>query len=150
MSAQYVHANALILGGTGVLLRGPSGSGKSALTLALISRYQSQGDFARLVGDDRVSVEALNGRLVARPHPAIAGVIEIRGHGLSRFDYEAACVLNAIVDLCAPDDPPARLPQEAEKHAALHGIVLPRLCTPDCGDVSVARIIFFIQSIATI
>ncbi|BDV35813.1 HPr kinase/phosphorylase [Methylocystis iwaonis] len=150
MSAQYVHANALVLGETGVLLRGPSGSGKSALTLALISRYQSQGDFARLVGDDRVRLEALNGRLIARPHPAIAGVIEIRGHGLSRIDYEAACVLNAIVDLCAPDDPPARLPQEAEKYAALHGIVLPRLCTPDCGDVSVARIIFFIQSIATI
>lgn len=148
--AQYVHANALVLGDKGVLLRGPSGSGKSALTLALISRYQSQGEFARLVGDDRVRVEALNGRLVARPHPAIAGVIEIRGHGLSRIGYEPACVLHAIVDLCAPDDPPARLPQEAEKYAALHGIVLPRLCTPDCGDVSVARIIFFIQSIATI
>lgn len=150
MSAQFVHANALVLGEKGVLLRGPSGSGKSALTLALISRYRSQGDFARLVGDDRVRVEASNGRLVARPHPAIAGVLEIRSHGLSRIDYEPACVLHAIVDLCAPDDPPVRLPQEAEKYAALHGIVLPRLCTPDCGDVTVARIIFFIQSIATI
>ncbi|KAF2988822.1 HPr kinase/phosphatase C-terminal domain-containing protein [Methylocystis sp. MJC1] len=148
--APYIHANALVLGDKGVLLRGPSGSGKSALTLALISRYQSQGEFARLVGDDRVRVEALNGRLIARPHPAIAGMIEIRGHGLSRVETEAACVLRAIVDIRTPDDPPSRLPDAAEKSASLHAIALPRLCTEGCSDVSVARIIFFIQSIATI
>jgi HPr kinase/phosphorylase len=148
--AAYLHANALVVGETGLLLRGPSGSGKSALTLALISRCQSQGEFASLVGDDRVSLEASHGRLVARPHPAIAGMIELRGFGLTRMDYEPACVLHAIVDISAPGVPPSRMPLEEDKTETLQGIVLPRLCVEACSEVSVARIIFFIQSIATI
>ncbi|HEY8163170.1 MAG TPA: HPr kinase/phosphatase C-terminal domain-containing protein [Methylocystis sp.] len=146
----YHHANALVLGEKGVLLRGPSGSGKSAFTLALISRCQSRGDFARLVADDRVSLEGANGRLVARPHPAISGAMELRGLGLMRMEYEPACVLHAIVDICPPGARPARMPEETEKSEVLLGIGLPRLCVEACCEVSVARIIFFIQSIATI
>jgi HPr kinase/phosphorylase len=143
----YLHANALVLGEKGLLLRGPSGAGKSALTLALISRFEAQGDFGRLVGDDRVAVEALHGRVVARPHPAIEGMIEIRGLGVSRIAFEAACVLHAIVDICGA---PSRHPESAEKSASICKIALPRLAVADCSDVSVARIIFFLQRITTI
>jgi len=146
----YLHANALVLGEKGLLLRGPSRSGKSALTLALISRFQSQGDFARLVGDDRVGVEARNGRLVARPHPAIAGMIEVRGLGVMRVDFEAACALHAIVDIRAAGEWPSRYPEDDEKTASLCGVVLPRLAAEGCSDASVARIIFFLQGIKTI
>jgi HPr kinase/phosphorylase len=148
--ADYIHANALVLGEQGLLLRGPSGSGKSALSLALIAHYAARGDFARLVGDDRVSIAASGGRLVARPHPAIAGMIEVRGLGLPRVDFEAACVLHAVIDIRGSGAKPARLPEEAEKSVALHGIVLPCLGIEACGEVSVARIAFFLQLIATI
>lgn len=148
--AFYLHANALLLGEKGLLLRGPSGAGKSALTLALISRFQAQGDFARLVGDDRVGVEASHGRLVARPHPAIAGLLEIRGLGLARVAFEAACVLHAIVDICGAEETPPRHPEAHEKIASICGIALPRLAAKDCSDVSVARIAFFLQEITTI
>lgn len=145
----YIHGNALALGEKGLLLRGPSGAGKSALTLALIARFEAQGDFARLVADDRVRLEALGGRLVARPHPAIAGVIEIRGAGLLRLPYESCCMLRGVIDVAAPGANPPRLPEEAEKSVTLKGIALPRLQVRGCDDVSVARIGFFVQSIMT-
>ena len=59
--AASVHASAVLVGDRAVLIRGPSGSGKSALAYALI-RAAEIGGFARLVGDDRVHVEAANGR----------------------------------------------------------------------------------------
>jgi HPr kinase/phosphorylase len=145
----YLHANALVLGEKGLLLRGPSGAGKSALTLALISRFEARRDFARLVGDDRVAVEALHGRLVARPHPAIEGMIEVRGLGVTRIAFEPACVLHAIVDICEAQEAPSRYPEPKEKSALICKIALPRLAVADCSDVSVARIIFFLQQITT-
>lgn len=148
--AGYIHANALALGEKGLLLRGASGSGKSALTLSLIARFQAQGDFARLVGDDRVRIEARGGRLIARPHPAIAGMIEIRGLGLAPLPFEKACVLRAIVDIAEPGAPPPRLPQETENTAILKGIALPRLHVQGCDEASLSRIIFLVQSIKTI
>ena len=150
MTAGYIHANALALGEKGLLLRGTSGAGKSALSLALISRFEDRGEFARLIGDDRVCVEPHGGRLVARPHPATAGLIEARGAGLLRLPFEPACVLTAIVDLLAPGQLPPRYPEETEKNAVLQGVVLPRFVTEGCGEASVARIIAFIQSITTI
>ncbi|GLI94602.1 HPr kinase/phosphorylase [Methylocystis echinoides] len=146
----YIHANAVALGEKGLLLRGPSGAGKSALTLALLARFESRGDFARLVADDRVRLEAVGGRLIAEPHPAIAGVIEIRGAGLLRLPYERRCTLQGVIEVAAPGTSPPRLPEESEKTVTLKGIALPRLQVRGCDDVSVARIGFFIQSIMTI
>lgn len=146
---EYIHANALVLGETGLLLLGPSGAGKSALSLALIQRYEARGDFARLVGDDRIALAPVNGRLIARPHPAIAGKLEIRGLGLMRVPHEAACALAAVVEICPPGAPPPRLPDNGQDSATLHGIALPRLFIPDASDISVARIVFFLQMITT-
>ncbi len=146
----YSHGSVVALGEKGLLLRGPSGAGKSALTLALLARFETLGDFARLVADDRVRLDALGGRLVASPHPAIAGVLEIRGAGLLRLPYENCCILQGVVDVAAPGTSPPRLPEEAEKTVTLKGVALPRLQTRGCDDVSVARIGFFVQSIMTI
>lgn len=146
----YLHANALVVGEKGLLLRGPSGAGKSALTLALVSRFTAQGDFARLVGDDRVGVEPRHGRLVARPHPSIAGMIEARGLGVTRIAFEAACVLHAVIDLCGAEETPPRCPEIQDETAEICGIVLPRLAAKGCGDASVAQICLFLQQITTI
>ncbi len=82
------HATALLVGASGLLLRGPPGSGKSGLALRLIDAAQGRGLFARLIGDDRVLLESCNGRLIARPHEAIAGAIELRALGIVRLPYE--------------------------------------------------------------
>ncbi len=146
----YLHANAVALGEWGLLLRGPSGAGKSALSLALIARFAAKGAFARLVGDDRVRVEAHDGRLVARPHPSIEGLIEIRGLGLVSAPFERACRLHAVVDIASPGETPPRRPEDAQKNVFLRDIALPRLAVQGCDDVSLARIVFFLQGVNTI
>ena len=60
-----------------VLLRGPSGSGKSDLALRLMERGW------RLVGDDYVEAWASGAGLFAAPASRLAGVIEARGVGLT-------------------------------------------------------------------
>ena len=76
MSAVPHQATCVAIGGRGVLIEGPPGSGKSSLALALIDRG------AMLVGDDGVTLEAVAGRLRASPHPNIPGKLEVRNVGL--------------------------------------------------------------------
>lgn len=82
-----------------MLIRGASGAGKSSLALALLDRAAAGGRFAALVADDRVRLAAVNGRLLARPHPAIAGRVEVRGHGIVAAPPLPACVVRLVVDL---------------------------------------------------
>lgn len=116
-----IHATALILGHCGIVIRGPSGSGKSRLALSLL---QSAG-FARLVGDDRIHLEAVHGRLLMRPAPALAGLIEIRGLGVVRVPFEPVAVAQVAVDLDAADA--VRLPDPAALAVAIAGVRLARL-----------------------
>lgn len=115
-----LHATCLVIGEAGVLLRGPSGAGKSTLARRLISAALRGGRYASLVGDDRVRLEAVAGRLIARPHPAIAGRLEVRGVGLTRVVHEPGAVVRLIVD-CGTE-PLDRLPPETALWAELDGV----------------------------
>jgi serine kinase of HPr protein (carbohydrate metabolism regulator) len=121
-----IHATAVLVGARAVLIRGPAGSGKSSLAFALI-RAGDDGavPFARLVGDDRVHVEAAHGRLLARPAQTILGLIEIRGLGIRRVPYEAIAAVGLVVDLGADDA--ERLPAPESTVAEIAGVALPRL-----------------------
>ena len=59
--------------------------------------------FARLVADDRAHVEAVHGRLLVRPAPALAGLIEVRGLGIRRVPHEPLAVVGLVVELGQPD-----------------------------------------------
>src|SRR5262249_13386596 len=65
-----VHGTTVALQGEGVLLRGPSGSGKSDLALRLIDGG------ARLVADDQTEIERTPNGLMACSPATIAGKIE--------------------------------------------------------------------------
>jgi HPr kinase/phosphorylase len=125
MSEPTIHASAVLVGARAVLIRGPAGSGKSRLALALIQAGGSALPFTRLVGDDRVHVEAAQGRLTVRPAEALAGLIEVRGLGIRRLPYEPIAVLGLIVDLAAADA--ERLPARETAVTEISGIALPRL-----------------------
>ena len=119
-----VHASAVLAGARAVLIRGAAGAGKSRLALALIAAAQiGLLRFARLVGDDRVHLEPSHGRLLVRPAPTLAGMIEVRGIGIRRLGHEAVAVVGLVVDLAADDA--ERLP--ADGNTAIEGIALPRL-----------------------
>ncbi len=121
-----VHASAVLTGERAVLIRGPAGSGKSRLVLALLQAAQAGLlPFARLVADDRVLLEAADGRLLARPPAALAGLLEVRGLGIRRMPYEPVAVIGLVVDLAAPDA--ERLPPPQSRRTELGGVMLPRL-----------------------
>ncbi len=83
-----VHASAVQVGRRAVLIRGPSGSGKSRLAFELILAGRSrQLPPAVLVGDDRVRLDTGAGQLLVRPVETLAGLIEIRGLGIRRCDF---------------------------------------------------------------
>ena len=108
-------ATCVAIGSRGVLIEGPSGSGKSALALALIDRG------AQLVGDDGVMLQPLEGRLLAQPHPRTRGLLEIRNIGLVRFDVCERVTISLLVSL--DENAPRFI--EAAQVAEREGIVLP-------------------------
>jgi len=124
-----VHASAVLVGARAVLIRGPSGSGKSRLALELIESARSGSPlFARLVGDDRVHLQAAGGRLLVRPADTLAGLIEVRGLGILRLPHEPSAVVGLVVDLAAAAE---RLPDAQERRVALEGVSLPRLAVAE-------------------
>ena len=126
MTSPTIHASAVLVGARAVLIRGPSGSGKSRLASALLqAAEQGALPFARLVADDRAHVEAAHGRLLVRPAPALAGLIEVHGIGIRRVPHEPLAVAGLLVELGPADT--ARLPDKASQHAEIEGLTLPRL-----------------------
>jgi serine kinase of HPr protein (carbohydrate metabolism regulator) len=124
--ASTVHASAVLVGTGAVLIRGPSGSGKSRLALDLIEAGRAGAlRFVRLVADDRVYLEPAGGRLLARPAESLAGLIEVRDVGVLRVAYEPIAVVGLVVDLAAADAD--RLPDVAQRRTTVEGIELPRL-----------------------
>lgn len=92
-----VHATGIILGDRGVMITGPSGSGKSTLALALMTLARQRGLFARLIADDRLDLVVRPPRLIAAAPAAIAGLIEVRGHGPRKAGFEPRCVIDLVV-----------------------------------------------------
>jgi len=121
-----LHATAVIYGESGVLILGPSGSGKSALALALMARARATGAFSALIGDDRIFIRKAHGRLIARGLTNMAGVIERRATGLIRVRYEPATVVRLIVELCDRGRRWPRMPDE-DNRLVVGEARLPRL-----------------------
>jgi serine kinase of HPr protein (carbohydrate metabolism regulator) len=90
-----MHGTCVVVAGAGVLLRGPSGGGKSDLALRLIDAG------ARLVADDYVEIAREGDLLSAKAPSTIAGLIEVRGLGIVKLDSLATAHLDLIVDLVA-------------------------------------------------
>jgi len=99
MTAPSIHANALLVQGVGILIRGASKAGKSTLTVALIHEAQARGLSAILVEDDRIFLQAQNGQLIASGHPAIRGQLHVRDFGIVDMPSVASAPVQLVVDL---------------------------------------------------
>jgi HPr kinase/phosphorylase len=113
-----VYGTAVALGGDGILMRGPSGSGKSDLALRLID------EGARLVADDVTELYRLGAELRMSAPATIAGRLEVRGLGLLSVPCVASAVLRLVVDL-VPEEAIERLPEP--RHCDFDGFAVPLL-----------------------
>ncbi|BCP55890.1 HPr kinase [Kaistia sp. 32K] len=125
-AAATIHAGAVWVDGAGVLVRGPSGSGKSSLLLALLLADREQN---RLIADDRVLLAVRAGRLEARAPAALAGLLEIRGQGIVAVPHIDAAPIELVVDI-EPAERCPRLPEPADLRTEIEGLTLRRLAVP--------------------
>jgi HPr kinase/phosphorylase len=111
-----LHATCIAIDGHGILLRGPSGSGKSDLALRAID----QG--ARLVADDRVVLTRRGESVIASAPSSLHGLIEIRGLGIMRMDAAAEAQVAFVADMADPGSI-ERLPER--RLCEIEGAALP-------------------------
>lgn len=124
-----IHATAILIGMSGLLIRGPSGSGKSSLAHALVADARAGGRLGCFVADDRVVLMRRGGRLVARAPGTLAGLAELHGWGILPVEHEPAALVTLVVDLVAPEAV-ARMPEPRSTEVVIDGVPLPRQAVP--------------------
>lgn len=115
LSSESVHASTVATEGRAVLITGPSGSGKSDLTLRLLDRGFT------LVSDDQTIVKRQGDQLIASAPPNIVGKLEIRGIGIVDMDMVNDVPVALLVELTSEIQ---RLPDDSRERPIL-GIPLP-------------------------
>jgi len=122
--APTIHATAVKIDQYAVVLRGPSGVGKSDLALRLIDAG------AQLISDDQTNLFIENNILCAGPAKNLLGLIEIRGLGILSFDPAPPSAVGCIIDLISgprPDKEKNRLPPPQTTSLLGHTISLVEL-----------------------
>lgn len=134
-----VHATCVLWRSRGLLLRGRSGSGKSALALRLLDA----GGW--LVADDLVRVRAADGRLLAEA-PRPRGHLEVRGLGLFRLVTLPGCRLHLAVRVRAGEG--ERLPEPAT--VSICGLRLPEVTIDPGSPTALARLEMALFAVRTL
>ncbi|MGE0092960.1 MAG: HPr kinase/phosphorylase [Alphaproteobacteria bacterium] len=135
--SRQIHATSVAIGGMAVLLRGPSGSGKSDLALRLIQTG------AVLVADDRCDLSVVHGRLFVSAPPAIRGLLEVRGLGVIAMPHRAKAPVSLVVDLVMPRAV-ERLP--AARRCRLATVTLPLLRLAPFEASAAAKVVLAVRS----
>lgn len=88
-----IHATAVSLQGCGLLIKGPSGSGKSDLALRLL---RVGGE---LIADDQVILKAEEGHLIASAPHNLRGLCEVRGLGIINLKFKGEHPIDYVIHL---------------------------------------------------
>lgn len=135
------HATVVEIDRRGVLIRGPSGSGKTSLAIELLFRCRACDIASTLVADDYVFLATDNesGELVATAPERIAGLIELRGFGVTRVG-EARHKPQTRLALAVSLVPAAEAERVADpdRRARFEGVSVPELVLSERQPVSAA------------
>ena len=99
-----IHGSCVEIDGVGVLIRGPSGSGKSDLAF----RLNDMG--AHLVADDQSKLTVTGDEIHVSAPATISEKMEVRGIGIIHLDVVPEVRLGLIIDLVDRESVP-RLPE---------------------------------------
>ncbi|HUZ72181.1 MAG TPA: HPr kinase/phosphatase C-terminal domain-containing protein [Stellaceae bacterium] len=134
-----VHGTSVALDAGGVLLRGPSGSGKSDLALRLVDAG------ARLVADDQTELHRIGDALDLRAPFALKGLIEVRGLGIVRVPAADRARLRLVVDLVG-EDVIERMPEP--RFVTLEGLSFPLLALAPFAASAAAKLRLALRALA--
>ena len=112
---QRLHGTSVELSGQGILILGPSGSGKSSLARDLIVLG------AKLVADDQTVLTQDGPTITLSRPPSLPTGLELRGIGIVACPCVASAPLRMIVDLAETEQD--RIPPEREY--AVFGVKVP-------------------------
>ena len=115
LSSETVHASTVALAGRAILILGPSGSGKSDLSLRLIDRGFT------LVSDDQTLLRRADGVLIASSPATIRGKMEVRGIGIVEMDWVDDVPIALAIELAGDIE---RMPDDSRQRQFL-GIGVP-------------------------
>ena len=101
----------------GVLIEGPSESGKSDLALRVLNLG------FRIVADDRVALFVAKGRLFGRAPAPLTGLLEVRGLGITWFDPVPFADVSLVVS-CIKSGDAERLPRK-KRSILIAGVRIP-------------------------
>ncbi len=132
------HCCVVEIGGAGVMIEGPSGAGKTSLALGLVDAAARRGIAAHFVADDQALVERRGDSLAASVPHAIAGLAEIRGHGIVPVAHKPSCALALVARLVA-DEAVGRMP--VVEVTTIEGIELPVVKVPVRHEAQAVRIV---------
>ncbi len=131
------HCSVVELAGTGVLVEGPAGSGKSSLAFALLEAAQRLGIDCAFICDDQAIIEKQGERLSASAPASIAGLAEIRGHGIVSLKHKPKTVVGLLVRLI-DDEQVEQMPPE--RSIVLNGVRIALVEAPRQHEARAARI----------
>lgn len=122
-----IHANAVQILGHGVLLLGPTASGKSDLSLRLLHFTSALlPKPCALISDDQTVLKKAGDKLIASPPPQLAGRMEVRGVGVLHFDHLEAGEIALALSLTT-DTAPERIPDLHAQHSEFLGVRIPTI-----------------------
>lgn len=122
-----MHATCVVIAERGILIVGPSGSGKSILAMTLLAEAKRRNKFAACAGDDQVFLETANGRLIAHAPQPTFGKMEMHGAGIVAVASIPSAVVDLVAELAAPEQI-ERMPSSRE--ITVEGVTLPLLKVP--------------------
>ena len=96
MNTAGIHGSAFVWGDRGILVCGPSGSGKSSFVWHAFNHLPGH---TALVADDRVSLRSVGTSVLASGFESLAGQLEVAGKGILSLSHIVETRLDLIVEL---------------------------------------------------